>query len=71
MDPRDATKWRGIPVTTIPRTLVDLAAVLEIDDLALACHEAGVRHGTKPRHVEAVLARRSSSPGAAARDPAR
>jgi hypothetical protein len=25
MDPRGATTWRGIPVTTLPRTLVDLA----------------------------------------------
>ncbi len=29
-----------------------------------ACHEAFVRHHTKPAEVEAVLARRPSSPGA-------
>src|SRR5919108_398159 len=29
----DVGTWRGIPVTTVPRTLVDLAAVLETDDL--------------------------------------
>src|SRR5688572_12065506 len=28
IDPRDATVVRGIPVTTVPRTLVDLAAHL-------------------------------------------
>src|SRR5205823_13451067 len=28
LDRRDATTLRGIPVTTVPRTLVDLAAVL-------------------------------------------
>jgi hypothetical protein len=28
----------------VARTLVDLAAVLSIDDLARVCHEAGVRH---------------------------
>jgi very-short-patch-repair endonuclease len=61
----DATSWRGIPVTTLPRTLVDLAAVLDLDDLARACHEARVRHGTTPGQVEAVLARRPKSPGAA------
>jgi hypothetical protein len=60
----DATIWRGIPVTTVPRTLVDLAAYLPEDDLARACHEAGVRHHTTPARVEAVLARRPSSPGA-------
>jgi hypothetical protein len=60
----DATTWRGIPVTTVPRTLIDLASLLPLADLARACHEAGVRHGTTPRDVEAVLARRPTSPGA-------
>jgi hypothetical protein len=49
----------------VPRTLVDLAAVLSLDDLARACHEAGVRFHTTPRQVDAVLARRPRSPGAA------
>ncbi len=65
MDQREATDFRGIPVTTVPRTLVDLAAVLDLDDLARACHEAGVKYGTTPADVEAVLARRPNSPGAA------
>ncbi len=65
IDPRDATRWRRIPVTTVARTLVDLAAVLGEGDLARACHEAGVRYRTTPRHVEAVLARRPRSRGAA------
>jgi hypothetical protein len=63
--PRDAMTWRGIPVTTVARTLVDLAGVLSADDLARACHEAGVRYHTTPAMVEAVLARRPNSPGAA------
>jgi very-short-patch-repair endonuclease len=29
LDPRDATTFRAIPVTTLPRTLVDLASVVE------------------------------------------
>ena len=62
---QDGTVWRGIPVTNVPRTLVDLAPYLPEDDLARACHEAGVRHHTTPAKVEAVLARRPSSPGAA------
>jgi hypothetical protein len=65
IDPRDVTTFRGIPVTTLPRTLVDLAAVLDLDDLARACHKAGVRHRTTPAQVEVVLARRPTSPGAA------
>ena len=62
--PVEATVWRGIPVTTVPRTLVDLAADLPVDALARACHEAGVRYGTTPRDVEAVLARRPRTKGA-------
>jgi hypothetical protein len=61
----DATTWHGIPTTTVPRTLVDLAARLSLDDLARACHEAGVRYQTSPAQVEQVLARRPSTPGAA------
>jgi very-short-patch-repair endonuclease len=61
---RETTTWRGIPVTTPARTLVDLAAVVNAADLARACHEAGVRHRTTPKQVEAVLALRPNAPGA-------
>jgi hypothetical protein len=57
------TKVRAIPVTSVPETLVDLAAVLGPEELARACHEAGVRYRTSPRQVEAVLARRPNAPG--------
>ena len=66
LDPRDVTETHAIPVTTVPRTLVDLAATLTVDALARACHEAGVLHGTTPAHVEAVLNRRPRTPGATA-----
>ncbi|MGZ5323771.1 MAG: type IV toxin-antitoxin system AbiEi family antitoxin domain-containing protein [Solirubrobacterales bacterium] len=59
----DATRLLGIPVTTVPRTLVDLASSLPASELARACHEAGVLHGTIPRQVEAVLARRPNATG--------
>jgi very-short-patch-repair endonuclease len=65
IDRRDATTFRRIPVTTLPRTLVDLAAVLDLDALARAFHEAEIRHRTTPAQVEAVLERRPNSPGAA------
>ena len=64
IDPQDLTIVRQIPVTTVPRTLVDLAAVLSVHALARACHEAGVRYYTTPRQTGAVLARRPNSPGA-------
>lgn len=35
----DVTIWRGIPVTTVQRTLVDLASVLPAAALARACLE--------------------------------
>jgi hypothetical protein len=60
----DRTTHRGIPITTVPRTLVDLAAHLSLDALARACHEAGVLYDTTPRQVEAVLARRPRAKGA-------
>ena len=65
IDPRHVTRCRGIPVTTVPRTLVDLASLLADADLARACHEAGVRHGTTPGHVKSVLERRPNVRGAA------
>lgn len=65
LDPRDTAVVDGIPVTTVARTLVDLAAELSAEALARACHEAGVRYRTTPRDVLTVLARRPRSRGAA------
>jgi hypothetical protein len=62
-DGLDATVVRGIPVTTVPRTLVDISSELSLDALARACHEAGVRYGATPKSVEAVLAWRQNGPG--------
>lgn len=64
-DPRDRIAWRSIAVTSVARTLVDLAAVLSSETLGRACHEAGIRHKTTPADVEDVLSRRPTSPGAA------
>jgi hypothetical protein len=60
----EATNRSGIPITTVPRTLVDLAAVLALDALARACHEAGVLHDTTPAQVEAILSKRPRTKGA-------
>jgi very-short-patch-repair endonuclease len=43
---------------------VDLSSLLSSADLARACHEAGVLHGTTPRQVEGVLKTRPTTPGA-------
>jgi hypothetical protein len=62
-----APPWtrNGIPLTSVPRILVDLSPLLPIDDLARACHEAGVRYRTTPRHVRVVLERYGRLPGTA------
>ena len=62
-DLSDGTIWRGIPVITIPRILVDLAGVISEPELARAVHEAEVRFRTSPGSVETVLSRRHNWPG--------
>lgn len=64
IDPEDGTSYRGVPVTTVPRTLVDLAGVLPEQPLSRACHEAEVRHRVTPEKVEEVLARLPTRRGA-------
>ena len=64
LDPRDAGRRLRIPVTTVPRTLVDLAACLPSPALARACHEAGVKYRVTPRQVDEVLGRRRNARGA-------
>ena len=61
---RRAIKVRGIPVTTVPETIVDLAADLSLNELARVCHEAGVLYRTTPSQVEAALRERPRAPGA-------
>jgi very-short-patch-repair endonuclease len=61
----ETTTFRGIPITTVPRTLVDLAGRLSLDDLARACHEAGVKYRTTPAQVDSALERRPRAKGAA------
>jgi hypothetical protein len=64
LDPRDITVYRRIRITTVPRTVVDLAACLALDDLARTCHEAEVRFGIRAAAVYATLARKPNAPGA-------
>jgi very-short-patch-repair endonuclease len=64
LHPLETATLGAVPITTVPRTLVDLAAVLDLDDLARACHEAGVRYRTAPVDVERVLGRHPNACGA-------
>src|SRR4051794_13335218 len=49
----ETTVYRRIPITTVPRTLVDLAALLETEELIRAGHQADGPHHTKPPHRQA------------------
>jgi hypothetical protein len=60
----DTATYRGIPITTVPRTLLDVSASLSLSDLARACHEAWIRYRVTPTAAEAVLARNPNAPGA-------
>jgi hypothetical protein len=42
------TEWKGIPITTVPQTLIDLTPSLPTHQLARAAHEAQVRFGIRP-----------------------
>lgn len=60
--PIEMTTVRAIPITTVPRTIVDLAPVLDLHDLTIVCHEANVRYGTGPSHIAAITQLRAKSP---------
>ena len=57
MSPKDSTKRRGIPVTTVPATLIAISSVLPFDELAKAVHEADVKHKVTGTNIEHALER--------------
>jgi hypothetical protein len=57
LDPRDLTIHRGIPVTTMARTLVDLTDVLTEHQLANVIHEAAFRNRFSEQATRAAMAR--------------
>ncbi|MEA2193547.1 MAG: hypothetical protein QOI73_3668 [Solirubrobacteraceae bacterium] len=60
----DVSELDGVPITILPRVLLDLAPRSVPADLARMCHEAWVHHGTSARHVEACIERNPGKPGA-------
>jgi very-short-patch-repair endonuclease len=60
LDPRDVTEHEGVPITTIPRTLLDLAEVVPRRRLKAAVEEADRRGLFDGNAVHELLAR---SPG--------
>ncbi|MDX6692171.1 MAG: hypothetical protein QOG15_3628 [Solirubrobacteraceae bacterium] len=65
LHPLDAQTWHGIPATSVPRILLDLAPRLTDANLTRACHEAWIHHRTSPHHIEACIARNPHKPRAA------
>ena len=59
----DESTHRGIPITSVPATLVALAAVLPPEQLGRACHEASVRYGTTPEQVQVAIERQPNGRG--------
>jgi hypothetical protein len=60
----DTSFLYDIPITTVPRVLLDLAPSLAPAELTRAYHEAWIRHQTTPAHVEACIARNPTKNGA-------
>jgi hypothetical protein len=65
LHPLDASTLDGIPVTIVPRILLDLAPSTAPMQLTQLCHEAWIRHRTSPAHIDACIARNPRKPGAA------
>jgi hypothetical protein len=64
MHPRDRAVARGIPVTSVAATVVQLAGTLSLDALSRVCHDAGVLHRLTPAQVDEVFSRQLIVPGA-------
>jgi hypothetical protein len=64
IDPRDVTVRAGVPTTIVARVLLDLSPRLAPAALTRACHEAWVRYGTTPAHIQACIARNPTKKGA-------
>jgi very-short-patch-repair endonuclease len=52
------TEWKGVPITTVPVTLIDIAPEMGSKDLARACHEAQMRFGLTPERVGPTMPRK-------------
>ena len=65
LPPRDTMIFEGIPMTTLPRALLDVAPSMEPSALCRACHEAWVRYRVTPAQIEACIARNPTKKGIA------
>jgi hypothetical protein len=66
LPPDEVTTHAGVAVTTVPRTLFDLAAVVSPAQLNRAVNEAEIRRLWDPLSLDDLLSRHPRRPGAAA-----
>jgi hypothetical protein len=66
LDARDTTNYRGIPITTVPRTLLDLAATVKPHRLERALAQAERLRLHDHRAIEDVIARSNGHRGTGA-----
>lgn len=59
----DASTLDNIPITPVPRILLDLAPSTPPNRLTRMCHEAWVRHRAGPQQIERCIARNPRKPG--------
>jgi very-short-patch-repair endonuclease len=59
----ETTRVDGIPVTTVPRTLMDLAAILRSSQVERAINEAEIQRLTDPLSLPDLLDRYPARPG--------
>lgn len=57
LEPQDVTRRDGIPVTTVPRTLLDLGAVTDLQVVRQATQDAVIRNLVQPEDLLCVLER--------------
>jgi predicted transcriptional regulator of viral defense system len=62
LDPRDTTRYQGIPITTPARTLVDLADTLTSHQLANVIHEAAFRNRFDETRTREAMQRAQGRP---------
>jgi very-short-patch-repair endonuclease len=62
--PRDCVTVDRIPCTSVPATLLGLAATAPTNVLASACNKAAIRELLDMRAIEELLSRRAGHPGA-------
>lgn len=57
LHPLDVSMLDRIPITIVPRVLIDIAPQSALEELTRLCHEAWVRYRTTPHQIEACIAR--------------